>query len=54
MVNAAVLLATGVNADGHREVLGVQVTTSETAPAWLTFFQDLRRPRPYGREAGDL
>jgi putative transposase len=41
VVNAAVLVATGVNADGHREVLGVQVTTSETGPAWLTFFQDL-------------
>lgn len=41
VVNAAVLVATGVNADGHREILGVQVTTSETGPAWLTFFQDL-------------
>ena len=41
VVNAVVLVATGVNADGHREILGVQVTTSETGPAWLTFFQDL-------------
>jgi putative transposase len=41
VVNGVVLVATGVNADGHREVLGVQVTTSETGPAWLTFFQDL-------------
>src|SRR5690625_1375611 len=41
VVNAVVLVATGVNADGHREVLGVQVTTAETGPAWLTFFQDL-------------
>ena len=41
VVNSAVLVATGVNADGHREILGVQVTTSETGPAWLTFFQDL-------------
>lgn len=41
VVNAVVLVATGVNADGHREVLGAQVTTSETGPAWLTFFQDL-------------
>jgi transposase-like protein len=40
-VNAVVLVATGVNADGHREVLGVQVTTSETGPAWLTFLQEL-------------
>ena len=41
VVNAVVLVATGVNADGHREILGVQLTTSETGPAWLTFFQDL-------------
>ena len=41
VVNAVVLVATGVNADGHREVLGVQVSTAETGPAWLTFFQDL-------------
>jgi putative transposase len=41
VVNAVVLVATGVNGDGHREVLGVQVATSETAAAWLTFFKDL-------------
>src|SRR5215216_5819792 len=42
VVNAAVLVATGVNGDRHREVLGVQVSTSETGAAWLTFFKDLR------------
>jgi len=36
-----VLVATGVNADGRREVLGVQVATSETGPAWNSFFADL-------------
>ena len=41
VVNAVVLVATGVNADGHREVLGVQVTTSETKEAWNAFFADL-------------
>jgi len=41
VVNAAVLVATGVNGDGHREVLGVQVSTSETGAAWLAFFKDL-------------
>ncbi len=41
VVNAAVLVATGVNHDGYREVLGVQVPTSETGPAWNTFFADL-------------
>ena len=39
--NIAVLVATAVNADGHREVLGVQVATGETGPAWLGFFRDL-------------
>ena len=41
VINAVVLVATGVNADGHREVLGVQVATAETATAWNTFFADL-------------
>lgn len=41
VVNTVVLVATGVNHDGHREVLGVQVSTSETAMAWNMFFADL-------------
>jgi putative transposase len=41
VVDAVVLVATAVNGDGHREVLGVQVTTSKTAAAWLTFFKDM-------------
>jgi putative transposase len=41
VVNAVVLVATGVNADGHREVLGVKVATSETKEAWNAFFADL-------------
>ena len=41
VINAVVLVATGVNGDGHREVLGLQVATSETKPAWNTFFADL-------------
>ena len=41
VVNAAVLVATGVNADGHREVLGIKVATSESRQAWNTFFADL-------------
>ncbi len=35
------LVATGVNADGHRENLGIQVTTSEDGAGWLGFFRDL-------------
>lgn len=41
VVNAVVLVATGVNADGHREVLGVKVATAETKEAWNVFFADL-------------
>jgi transposase-like protein len=35
------LIATGVNADGHREILGLQVTTAEDGAGWLGFFRDL-------------
>jgi putative transposase len=35
------LVATGVNADGHREILGVQVTSSEDGAGWLAFWRDL-------------
>jgi transposase-like protein len=41
VINAVVLLATGVNGDGHREVLGLRVATSETGSAWNEFFADL-------------
>lgn len=41
VINAVVLVATGVNADGRREVLGMRVATSETASAWNQFFADL-------------
>jgi transposase-like protein len=41
VVSTAVLVATGVNADGRREVLGVQTATTETGPAWNTFLADL-------------
>jgi putative transposase len=35
------LVATGVNAEGYREILGVQVTSAEDRAGWLTFFRDL-------------
>jgi putative transposase len=35
------LVATGVNADGHREILGLQVTSSEDGAGWLAFWRDL-------------
>ena len=40
-VNVHALLATGVNADGYREILGLQVSTAEDGAGWLAFFRDL-------------
>ena len=41
VVKIAVLVATGVNADGYREILGIHTATTESAAAWLSFFRDL-------------
>lgn len=41
MVSAVVLTATGVNADGHREVLGLRVATTESSAAWNGLLADL-------------
>ena len=35
------LLATGVNGDGHREILGLDVTSSEDGAGWLAFLRGL-------------
>jgi transposase-like protein len=41
VVNTHALVATGVNAVGHREILGLQVTSAEDGAGWLVFFRDL-------------
>ena len=41
VANVHALLATGVNKDGHREILGLQVTSAEDGAGWLGFFRDL-------------
>jgi putative transposase len=41
VVGVHALVATGVNADGHREILGLHVTTAEDGAGWLAFFRDL-------------
>ena len=41
IVQAAALVATGVNRDGHREILGLEVVTAEDGAAWLSFFRGL-------------
>ena len=45
VVKTSVLLATGVNAEGYRELLGMQVAASESAPSWTGFFRDLKARR---------
>ena len=42
IVNVATLTAIGVNADGYREVLGVDVVTSEDGAGWLEFLRALK------------
>jgi putative transposase len=42
------LLAAGVNGDGHREILGLQVTSAEDGAGWLAFFRDLTARGPSG------
>ncbi|MGW4019753.1 IS256 family transposase [Rhodococcus ruber] len=41
VVNVHALVAVGVNADGYREILGLDVTSSEDGAGWLTFFRGL-------------
>ncbi len=41
VVNVHALVAPGVNDDGHREILGLQVTSAEDGAGWLGFFRDL-------------
>ncbi len=41
IANIAAVIATGVNADGHREVLGLDVLTSEDGAGRTAFLRDL-------------
>jgi len=41
VVNVHTLVAVGVNADGYREILGVDVTSAEDGAGWLSFFRGL-------------
>jgi Transposase, Mutator family len=40
-VQVAVVIATGVNADGQREILGVDRVTTEDGAGWLSFLRSL-------------
>ena len=41
MVNVHALVATGVNVNGHREILCVEVTYAEDGAGWLAFVRAL-------------
>ncbi len=41
IVNVSALIATGVNADGQREILGLDVATGEDGASWLAFVRSL-------------
>jgi len=43
IVSVAVIIAVGVNSDGRREVLGMQIGTSEAEPIWTEFLRRLTR-----------
>jgi len=41
IVNVAVVVATGVGADGHREILGLDLITTEDGAGWTAFLRGL-------------
>jgi putative transposase len=41
VVNTSALMATAVNADGRREIVGLQLGSSETGAGWTAFLRDL-------------
>jgi len=41
VVNVVTAIATGVNSDGHREILGIDVFTSEDEAGWTAFLRGL-------------
>jgi transposase-like protein len=43
IVSVAVIIAVGVNSDGRREVLGMEIGTSEAEPIWTEFLRELTR-----------
>jgi putative transposase len=49
VVGVHTLIATGVNAEGYREILGVQVSSVEDGAGWLAFFRDLLARGPFSR-----
>jgi putative transposase len=42
IVNVCCMIATAVNSDGRREILGIDLVTSENGAGWLSFLRDLK------------
>ena len=54
VVNTHVLVATGVNADGHREILGIDICSAESERRLAGPVPRPERPRPVRGQAGHL
>ena len=54
IVSVAVIVAVGVNTDGRREVLGMDIGPSEAETFWTAFLQQARPARPARRQARRL
>src|SRR5690606_14962106 len=54
VVNVALLHAVGVNGDGHREILGLELSTAEDGAGWLSFWRGAGRSGPFGCADGRL
>ena len=54
IVNVCVVVATGVNADGQREILGMDVGASEDGAFWLAFLRSLTARGPQRGGTGNL
>lgn len=52
VVNVHALIAVGVNAEGYREILGIDLTTAEDGAGWLTFWRSLTARGLSGGQAG--
>ena len=48
VVSVATVIATGVNADGHREILGVDLFSAEDGAGWTAFLRGLVARGPTG------
>ncbi|WP_425352609.1 transposase [Methylobacterium terrae] len=54
IVSVAVIVAVGVNADGRREVPGLDIGPSEAETSWTEFLRKAGPARPARGQAGDL